>query len=268
MANPFTESHDGSQSIRRLAAWRIRLRNGFRRGHAHYVHTLSAVVEECFGGVREVSVGNETHRRLIETASTIRPASPYVRVPFARCRRSRRCPCGSPVSPGWRCQRAQSRRPVWRRSAWITGISADYASSMPLVADFYALDGHFVARRVHGRTFPFADPAVFEIPAQHVVVLFVLQDDGAVAPVGHAVEDVFVPVPKILVIRVSALQRDIGELAQPGQLSDGERRVLSLAIVDGVRRRGQARRIRGMTRRWCYPARRGSCSHEMDRREL
>src|ERR1700746_1480804 len=72
----------------------------------------------------------------------------------------------------------------------------------PFVTDLDALNGYVVAGGIHGWPFPFADPAILEIPAEHVVVLFVLENNGAIAAIGDAVEDVLVPLPKILIAAV------------------------------------------------------------------
>ena len=51
---------------------------------------------------------------------------------------------------------------------------------------------------------------------------------------GDAVGDVAVPVPELAIRRVAALQRDVRELAQPGQLADVSGHVGALAVLDDV----------------------------------
>src|SRR6516162_8034227 len=90
-----------------------------------------------------------------------------------------------------------------------------------LVADLESLDRDLVVLGVERRPFPFAGPALGELPLQGRLARLVEERDGAGEPLGLSLDDLLAPVPQLSRGREAALEHDIGVLAQPRDLCDG-----------------------------------------------
>src|SRR5262245_51987854 len=105
------------------------------------------------------------------------------------------------------------------------------------------LDGHLVPGGVEARARPLGRPAVVEGPPLLLLAGVVHEDDRAVLPLDLAVDGLLAPLPERGVVGGAPLERDVGVLVQPRQLAGGERLLVTLAVLDGVLRRIQARRL-------------------------
>jgi hypothetical protein len=117
----------------------------------------------------------------------------------------------------------------------------DYSSVTPSWDDLDGLDRDLIRRGVEARGLDLLDPAVLEIPTQHVVAGFVHQNDRPVPLVGYAVLDILEPVPQLFVRRVAPLQRDVGVGLLADDFARRARKIRTFAILDHRAVSGQAR---------------------------
>src|SRR5262245_64707185 len=111
------------------------------------------------------------------------------------------------------------------------------------MGDFHGLDGDLVARRIEARARPLRRPGVPEIPARLLVARLVDEDDRPVLSLHLSVDGLLPPFPQRRIVGTSPLQRDVRVLVQPGELARGEHLLISLAVLDGILRRIETRRL-------------------------
>src|SRR6516165_4167434 len=103
------------------------------------------------------------------------------------------------------------------------------------VRDLQRIDRHLIGRRVEPRAGPLGRPAVGKCPLGRFFAFVVEKDDLAVLAriLDLAVDDHGPPLPEILVLSDAALQRDVGEFLQAGELAKPGR-LVAVTIVDRV----------------------------------
>src|SRR4030095_14993681 len=109
--------------------------------------------------------------------------------------------------------------------------------------DVQSLDRHVIARRVETWAVPLRRPAIGEIPADLLLTGIVEEHDRTVLSFDLAVDRLFAPVPQLLVVGHTPLERDVRVLVQPWELA---RRELVSAfavftrVLGGIEPRGLA----------------------------